>query len=303
MIKHPILFSGSSHVSLSNEIASILGISLGKIDLRVFPDGEIFVQILEPVRNQSVSVVQSLFPNPNFQLMELLIIIDALKRSGASSIHAILPYYCYARQDRVNKSGSPITAKLVANLLTKAGVDHVVTLDLHSDQIEGFFDIPVTQLRAAPLLIESCKELALENCIVVAPDKGSIKIASAYGKALGFPIALIDKKRIDPLQTETHLFIGDVAGKTVLLPDDMCSAASTLVNAAKACAELGAKRIIAAAGHGLFVGDAIKLIEKSPLELVITTNTLPHSLEVINNPKIKIVPISPIIAETIQNLH
>lgn len=295
----PLIFSGSSHLHLAREIVTLLGTSLGKRDLRLFPDQEIFVEILESVQGRDIFVLQSLGENPNLYLMELFIILDALKRASAASITVILPYLAYARQDRLDKPGVPISAKLVANLLTQAGTDHLITMDLHSEQIEGFFDIPVYQLLSRTLLIPYCASLGLENMVVVAPDKGGIKIASAYARGLGSPIALIDKERIDSFQVAMRLFIGDVRGKTVLLPDDMCSTAGTLVNAADVCAEQGAKRILAVVGHGLFIENALEKIEKSPIEMVITTNSIPIPDHIRNHSKIHVVSIAPLLAGAI----
>ncbi|MBX9696783.1 MAG: ribose-phosphate diphosphokinase, partial [Alphaproteobacteria bacterium] len=244
MAHSPMLFSGSSNPALAKEIADLLSVQLGRIDLHLFPDKEIFVEVLEPVRNRHVFVIQSLFDDPNIHLMELLMMIDAFKRSAAASITAVIPYYGYARQDRIDKPGVAIAAKLVADLLTKAGADRIITLDLHAEQIEGFFDIPVDHLLSRSILIDYCAKLNMEHAVIVAPDKGGIKIAGAYARQLGWPIALIDKERIDPLHVVMHLFVGEVAGKIVLLPDDMCSTAGTLINAAKACAEFGAQKII-----------------------------------------------------------
>jgi ribose-phosphate pyrophosphokinase len=299
MTAMPLIFSGSSHPHLAHEIATLLGTSLGKRDLRLFPDHEIFVEILEPVQERDIFVLQSPGENPNLYLMELLIILDALKRASAASLTVILPYFAYARQDRLDKPGVPISAKLIANLLMQAGTDHLITMDLHSEQIEGFFDIPVHQLLSRTLLIPYCSSLELENMVVVAPDKGGIKIASAYARELEVPMALIDKERIDSFHVEMRLFVGDVHGKTVLLPDDMCSTAGTLVNAANVCAEQGAKRILAMVGHGLFIENALEKIEKSPIEMVITTNSIPMPDHIRNHPKIHVISIAPLLADAI----
>jgi ribose-phosphate pyrophosphokinase len=294
------IFSGTSHPILANELAAHLGIPLGKRELHLFPDRELHVEILESVQGKHVLVFQSLGTDPNLYLMETCIMLDALKRADAASITAIFPYFAYARQDRVNKPGMPITAKLIANLLTCAGIDHLITMDLHSEQIEGFFDIPVHQLLSSSLLIPYCRSLKLENIVVVAPDKGGIKIASHYARELNAPLALIDKERKDSFHVEMRLFIGDVKGKTVLIPDDMCSTAGTLVSAAELCARLGGKRIIALAGHGLLVGDALEKIEKSPIEMLIVTNSVPMPDKISKHPKIRIISIAPLFARAIE---
>lgn len=299
MTTTPLIFSGSSHPDLAQEIAALLGISLGKRDLHLFPDKEIFVEILEQVQGRPVFVLQSLGADPNIQFMELFIMLDALKRASVASLTVIAPYYAYARQDRLDKPGVPITAKLVANLLTCAGADHLITMDLHSEQIEGFFDIPVQHLLSSTLLIPYCSSLNLENVVVVAPDKGGIKIAGAYAKQLNVPIALVDKERIDSFHVEMRLFVGDVKEKTVLLPDDMCSTAGTLINAANICAQLGAKRIIAVVGHGLFIENALEKIQQSPIEMLITTNSIPISEKMRTFSKLHVVSIAPLLAEAI----
>lgn len=301
MLAPPIIFSGSSHPILAREIATLSGMSLGKQELRHFPDQEIFFEILESVQGRHVFVVQSLGSNPNIHCMELFIILDALKRASAASITTILPYYAYARQDRLDKPGTSITAKLLADLLTQAGTTHLITMDLHSEQIEGFFDIPVQHVLSRTLLIPYCAaSLQLEDLVVVAPDKGGIKIGSAYAQELGAPLALIDKERIDSFHVNMRLIIGDVKDKTVLLPDDMCSTAGTLVKAASLCAQLGAKRIIAVVGHGLFTGDAIEKIERSPIEQVISTNSIAIPDSICNHPKIHVVSIASLLAEAIK---
>lgn len=292
----PIIFSGSSHPDLAHEIISLLATPLGKRDLHLFPDHEIFVEILEPVRGRDIYILQSFGGNPNIYLMELLIMLDALKRADPASMTVVAPYLAYTRQDRLDKPGVPITAKLIANLLTQAGANRLITMDLHSEQIEGFFDIPVLHLLSREIFIPYCIDLNLQNVVVVAPDKGGIKIASAYARELGVPLALIDKERIDSFQVEMRLFVGDVKGKTVLLPDDMCSTAGTIVSAANVCAELGAQRIIAIVGHGLFIEDAVKKIEQSPIEMVLTTNSIAMPENIRNHPKIRVVSIAGLLA-------
>lgn len=296
----PIILSGTSHLSLAQEVVALLRTSLGKRDLIFFPDHEIHVEIHQPVFGQHVFVLQSLGLNPNIYLMELFIILDALKRAGATSITVVLPYYGYGRQDRLDKPGVSITAKLVADLLTQSGADHLITMDLHSEQIEGFFDIPVQHLLSSTLLIPYCLNLHLEDLVVVAPDKGGIKIAGAYAKELNAPLALLDKERLDPFVVEMRLFVGDVKGKTVLLPDDMCSTAGTLVKAADVCAAHGAKRIIATVGHGLFIENALEKIEKSAIEMVIVTNSNHIPEKVCTHPKIRVVSIAPLLAGAIE---
>lgn len=292
----PCLFSGSSHPILWQELAALLGAPLGKRNLQLFPDGEISLEINESVDGRHVFVLQSLGVDPNFYLMELFLILDALSRASVEMVTVVLPYFAYARQDRLDRPGVPIAAKLVANLLARAGASRLITMDLHSEQLEGFFDIPVQHLMSHTVLIPYCASLDLEDVIVVAPDKGAIKIAGTYAKQLGVPLALIDKERLSPFKVEMRLFVGDVKNKTVLLTDDMCSTAGTLVNAAACCVQMGAKRIIAVVAHGLFIENALENIEASPIELFITTNSIPCSKRVDSHPKIRIVSIAPLLS-------
>ncbi|MDP1880698.1 MAG: ribose-phosphate diphosphokinase [Parachlamydiaceae bacterium] len=296
---HPLIFSGSSNLPLAHEISNLVNIPLGQIKIENFPDSEISIQLLESVQNRNVYVIQSLFPNINQHLIELLLIIDALKRASAKQITIILPYYGYARQDRLDKSGVPISAKVVANLLKISGIHRLITLDLHSEQIEGFFDIPVEHLLSRSLLIPYCRTHQFDNPIVIAPDKGGIKIAVNYAKALGFPVGLIEKERINPYQVNIQFFVGDVKDRTVILPDDMCSTGSTLIQAAEACKKLGAKRIVAIVGHGLFINDAIEKIEKSPIETMITTNSIIQNSQVTSNKKITVLSVASLFSDII----
>jgi ribose-phosphate pyrophosphokinase len=295
-----LLFSGSSHSSLAHEIAQHLNVKLGKIDLKRFPDGEIQVQILENVRGRDVFVLQTIALDPNNYLMELLIIIDALKRASTRSVAAVIPYYGYCRQDRKDKPRVPITAKLVANLLTNAGATRVLTMDLHAGQVQGFFDIPVDNLYARPILAEAFRKFAPENFIVVAPDIGSVKIARAYAAHLDVDFAVIDKHRADPTQIESVTVIGDVNGKDILLADDMCSTGGTLVSAAKACREKGARRIFAAVTHGLFMGGCFEIIANSPIEALLTSNTIPIEERSAAYPKLHVFSVAPLFAQALR---
>lgn len=294
----PLFFSGSSHRGLAKEICTELKISLGAISLGFFPDGEIAVQVLEDVRGREVFVLQSLAVEPNRYFMELLIIIDALKRASAKSITAIIPYLGYCRQDRKNKAGVPITAKLVANLLSSAGTDHLMTFDLHSDQVEGFFEIPVTHLHCQELLCNYIQKTLGENLIAVAPDIGSIKIAQAMAKWLKVDLAVIKKERLDAEEVVMTL-IGNVAGKNVLIADDLCSTAGTLVAAAQLCQKRGAQKVMGAMTHGLFVKDAVAKIESSPLLSVLTTNTIPSETRFSTSTKINQISVATLIARAI----
>jgi len=301
MVLSPLLFSGSSNLNLANKIAQLLNLSLGKRDIHFFPDKEIFVEILEPVQARDIFVIQSLFNDPNIHLMELLIMVDALKRAGAESITAVLPYFGYARQDRLIRSGMSITAKLVADLLTCSGITKIITLDLHSDQIEGFFDIPVEHLTSRSLLANYCTNFNLAEAVIVAPDKGGIKIASEFSRELNLPMAMIDKERLDPYNVEMRFFIGNVANKTVILTDDMCSTAGTLINAAKTCHALGANKIFALVGHALFVKNALVHLEESVIEKIITTDSVSSSSEIKNHSKIHVLSVASLFSKAMSN--
>jgi ribose-phosphate pyrophosphokinase len=297
-----LLFSGSSHPALAQEIATHLGVRLGRISLGRFPDGEIAVQILESVRGCDAFVLQSVALDPDEYLMELLIIIDALKRASARSIVAVLPYFGYCRQDRKDKPRVPITAKLVANLLVTAGATRVLTMDLHAGQLQGFFDIPVDNLIGRPALEAAFKGFGAQNCVVVAPDVGSVKLCRAYANHLRTAMAVVDKQRLDASHVGVVTLIGDVQGKDVLLADDMCTTAGTLLSAAKACQEKGAKRIFATVTHGIFVEDAVEKVENSPIEALLTSNTIPNLDRLKDSTKIQVVSVAPLFAQAIQCL-
>lgn len=296
-----ILFAGSSHPALAKDVAGQAQMKYGKIAIEQFPDKEISLQILENVRGRDVFAFQSVALDPNHYLIEFLIMIDALRRASANSITAVIPYFGYCRQDRKDKPRVPITAKLVANMLTDAGADRVLTVDLHAGQVQGFFDIPVDNLFGRPVLVEAFKQqIGSRNLTVVAPDLGSIKLAHAYAKSLKAEMAIVDKQRISATQVEAVTIIGNVQGKDVLLADDMCSTAGTLVSAAKACREKGAKRIYAAATHGLMVGEAIPQLAESPIEALFISNTVPASEQTLQCGIVRIVSIAHLLAQAIR---
>lgn len=293
------LFAGTSHIELAQQIASCLGVSLGKTLIETFPDGEIGAQVLESVRGQDVFIVQSIARDPNFYLMELLILVDAMKRASARSIIAVIPYFGYARQDRRGKAREPITAKLVADLLQRAGVTRVLTMDLHTEQIQGFFDIPVDNLYACPLIVGAIQKLLPNHqWVVVTPDIGSIKLARAYAEALKVDLAIVDKRRVSAKQVEMVALIGDVKGKDVLLVDDMCSTGGTLATAATVCKKQGASRIFAAVTHGLFV---VNGLEKSGIEKFIVTNTVPTT-DQIDLRQLETVSIASLFGKAIESI-
>ncbi|MBS3904519.1 MAG: ribose-phosphate pyrophosphokinase [Simkania sp.] len=293
-----LLFSGTSHQELSKEIGECLGITLGKIAIETFPDNEIGVQIQENVRGRDVFVLQSVARHPNLYLMELLIIVDALKRASARSIVAVLPYFGYARQDRKDKGRVPITAKLVANLLEKAGVTSVLTMDLHTDQVQGFFDIPVDNLYARYQLGKAVEKIGMRDLVVVAPDVGSIKLARAYASFLKADLAIVDKRRVNASKVEPNALIGDVKDRDVLLVDDMCSTGETLLKASWVCKSAGARRICAAVTHGLIVG---KAFEEDAIERLFVTNTIPLPLDM-QNGRVEVVSVADLLARAIDSI-
>jgi ribose-phosphate pyrophosphokinase len=269
------VFAGSSHPEFAKEVAKCLGVELGLVSLGKFPDGETAVQILENVRNKDVFVIQSLAYKPNDHLMELLIMIDALKRASAKGIVAVIPYFGYSRQDRVDKPRVPITAKLVAGMLEKAGATRVLTMDLHAAQTQGFFNIPVDDLFAAPLLVSSIMASGLKEFAVVAPDLGSVNRARLFASCSDSLLACVNKRRLSAEEiADSCDLIGQVGGKNVVLCDDICSTASTLVAAAKICQSHGAKKIYGAISHGLFVDNALQKLQASPFDKLFVCNTV-----------------------------
>jgi len=268
------VFSGNSNPSLARAICDAIGIPLGRSTVKPFPNGETFVKIEENVRGTDVFVIQSTSPPANHHLMEMFIMIDALRRASASRITAVLPFYGYARQDRKDQPRVPITAKLVANLLVAAGANRVLTMDLHAQQIQGFFDIPVDHLYAAPVLLEHISRQQVPNLVVVSPDLGGLKMAAAYSQALGAELAIVAKRRKSPTETEAISVIGEIEGKNILLVDDLTETAGTLVNAASLLKQRGACRIQACVSHALINDLGIERLRKSEIDELITTDTV-----------------------------
>ena len=268
------VFSGNSNPSLARAICDAIGIPLGRSTVKPFPNGETFVKIEENVRGTDVFVIQSTSPPANHHLMEMFIMIDALRRASASRITAVLPFYGYARQDRKDQPRVPITAKLVANLLVAAGANRVLTMDLHAQQIQGFFDIPVDHLYAAPVLLEHISRQQVPNLVVVSPDLGGLKMAAAYSQALGAELAIVAKRRKSPTETEAISVIGEIEGKNILLVDDLTETAGTLVNAASLLKQRGACRIQACVSHALINDLGIERLRKSEIDELITTDTI-----------------------------
>lgn len=298
MSKEPIIFAGTSHLELAHEVCGELGTVLGRLHLDQYPDGETNVQILENVRHRDIFILQSVARNPNHFLFELLIIIDAVKRASPRSITAIIPYLSYCRQDRKTKEGTPITAKLVANVLTAAGMTNLISFDLHADQVEGFYETTVDHLHCQQLLGAAAQNLMGEECIVVAPDIGAIKIAERMAKLLNTELVLLNKERLNSFEVEMTL-IGEVKDKNVLIADDLCSTGGTIIEAATLCKNKGAKKIMVAVTHGLFVGEAIKKIASSPIQNLLITNTIECQTEF--SPFVQTVSVAPMIAEAIRN--
>jgi ribose-phosphate pyrophosphokinase len=269
------IFCGSAHRQLSQRICAFIGVPLGDATVDSFPDGETFVKINENIRGRDVFLVQPTCPPTNQNLMELLIMVDAARRASAARITAVIPFFGYARQDRKDQPRVPITAKLVANLLTAAGVDRVLTMDLHAQQVAGFFDIPVDHLYAAPVLIRYLRKKQFANPVVVSPDVGGLKMASAYSLALGATLAIVAKNRKSPTETEALNVIGEVEGREVIIVDDLTETAGTLCSAARILHERGATKIIAGVSHAVLSDLAIERLKKSHVAELITTNSVP----------------------------
>lgn len=299
-----VLIGGSAHPALNQEISDILGLPLCQTEVKHFADGETYVRILEIVRGRDVFIIQPTCDPVNENLMELLITIDALRRASAGRINAVVPYYGYSRQDRKDRARCPITAKLVANLMTEAGADRVVCVDLHAEQIQGFFDIPLDKLKAMPIIANyfMTHDFDMEKLIVVAPDVGSVKRSRELAERIGAPLAIIDKRRPQANVSEVMSVIGDVTGKDVLMMDDIIDTAGTIVGASEALKELGANKIYISCTHPLFSGPAKQRLMNAPIEKLVVTNTVPISEEKMFD-KIETVSIAPLLAETIKRIH
>jgi ribose-phosphate pyrophosphokinase len=305
VLKSLSIFTGNANRALADEICKFVEIPLGRVDVTHFSDGEIYVEVGENVRGVNCFVVQPTCSPPNESLMELLITIDALKRASAGSIVAIIPYFGYARQDRKAKPRTPITAKLVANLITAAGADRALAMDLHAGQIQGFFDIPFDHLYAMPVLIEELRILGFggEHTVVVSPDAGGVERARAFSKRLGAGLAIIDKRRPAPNVSEIMNIVGDVRGKKAVIVDDIIDTAGTLTNAAHAIINAGAQSVSATASHAVFSGKALQRITDSPLQHVVVTNTIPQSEQGAANPKIRVKSVGRLLGEAIKRIH
>lgn len=299
------IFSGRANVELTNKICNHLHLEPAKISLGKFPDGESFCKLEEDVRGRDVFLVQPTSPPVNDSLMELLIMLDCCKRASAERITAVIPYFGYARQDRKDEGRTPITAKLAANIITRAGADRVLTMDLHAAQIQGFFDVPVDHLYAAPVLNEHFQKLGLtgDDIVVVSPDEGSIKRALGHNKRLGGNLAIVDKRRSSALDVKQKTIIGGpIEGKVALLFDDMISTAGSIVGAAELVHKAGAREIHIAATHGILCGPAVEKLRNAPIDSLIVTDTIPIPAEK-QLPKLVKLSVAPLLAEAMKRIH
>jgi len=297
-----IIFSGTSNRPLAEKICEYLNEPLGDVDIQRFPDGEVFVKVNVSIRGMDVFVVQPICTPPNEALMELLIMIDAMKRASAKRITAVIPYYGYARQDRKDQPRVPITSKLVANLLVASGVDRILTMDLHAHQIMGFFDIPVDHLYASPVILEYLKSKNPVSPVIVSPDTGAVKAANAYSQTLGWDLAIVAKQRLGPDEVKAITVVGDVKGKTAFMIDDMTSTAGTLSSAADILLERGAKEVYAAVTHLLLNEKGVERMQNSSIKELVVTDTVPLYMDIEGLP-ITRLSVSSLIGEAILRIH
>ena len=297
------IFCGTANEPLTDEVCSFLGMARGQAKVTRFSDGEVYIQVLENVRGADVFLMQPTCHPVDEHLMELLLMIDALKRASARRITAVIPYFGYARQDRKDKPRVPVSAKLVADLLTTAGAHRALIVDLHAPQIQGFFNIPVDHLFASPVLVDYFRRLNLPNLTVVSPDAGGVERARFFAKKMDSALAIVDKRRVEMDVTEVMHVIGDVHGRTCLLIDDLIDTAGTLVKTANALLEAGAAKIYACASHPVLSGRAVDNLSRSPIVEVVVTNTIPLSEAARNEPKIKVLSIAGLIGRAIQSIH
>ena len=297
------IFAGRANVKLAEKIADYLGIKLGDMEITSFSDGETYVKINENIRGRDVFLIQPTNPPVNENLMELLIMIDACQRASARRITAVIPYYGYARQDRKDKPRVPITAKLVADLITTAGAERVLTMNLHVDQIQGLFDIKVDHLFAAPVIVDYFRKKNLGNLVVLSPDVGGLRRARTYARVLRVPLAIVDKRRPVVNEAEVINIVGEVRGKQILIIDDMIDTGGTLLAAVDILMENGADTIYAACTHPVFSGNALQKLRKSPVKEVVVTDTIPLSLREGNENKVKVLSVAPLLGEAIKRIH
>jgi len=296
------VFTGSANPELAKKIVDFLDIPLGRADITRFPDGEIFVQVIENIRDKDIFIIQPLCGDTNNNIMELLIMIDAMKRASAKRITAVIPYYGYARQDRKDQPRVPITAKLIANLLVAAGINRILTVDLHAQQIQGFFDIPVDHLYAFPVISKYLKDKQPENLVVVSPDTGGVKAALAYSQALGSGFAVIAKERLGATEVEAFTLVGNVDGCTAIMVDDMTTTAGTLCSAAKLLQEKGAAEIYAAVSHATVTELGVERLKKSAIKELVVTDTVPLAVDFGDYP-VKVLSVADLLGEAILRIH
>jgi ribose-phosphate pyrophosphokinase len=297
------IFSGSSNAALAGAVCKYLGISLGAAKIDRFPDGEKVIRVEDDVRGRDCFVVQSTCKPVDEHLVELLIYLDCLRRASASRVTAVIPYFGYARQDRKDEGRVPITAKLTANLITCAGANRVLAIDLHAQQLQGFFDIPVDHLTGELVLNKYFKGKKISKLTVVSPDVGNMKTASRYASHLGGELAIVHKRRMSGSEVEAREIIGDVKGRNVLMCDDIIATAGTVCSAAKLVKERGAEKIYVGATHGVFAGEALKLLSKAPIDEVVVTDTIPQNKETRKLRNIKILTVSTMLGEAIKRIH
>ena len=297
------IFSGTANVPLARAICKSIGSQLAKCSVQPFPDGETFVKIEENVRGEDVFIIQPTSPPTNHNLMELFIMIDAVRRASATRITAVLPFYGYARQDRKDQPRVPITAKLVANLLVAAGANRILTMDLHAQQIQGFFDIPVDHLYAAPVMYEYLKTKNLTDLAVVSPDVGGLKMAHAYSQVLECGLAIVAKRRKNAMEVESMAVIGEIRGKNILLVDDLTETAGTLTQAAALLKKKGAKRILACVSHAILNNVGVERMRKSVIDELITTDTVQRPRPAIDGVKITTLSVAGLLGEAIKRIH
>ena len=295
------IFSGSSNPALAQAICAYIGIELGRSTVKPFPDGETFVKVEENVRGEDVFLIQSTSPPTNHHLMEMFIMMDALRRASASRITAVMPFYGYARQDRKDQPRVPITAKLVANLVVAAGANRILTMDLHAQQIQGFFDIPVDHLYAAPVMYDYLKKKKIPDLVVVSPDVGGLKMAHAYSQVLDASLAIVAKRRKSALEVESMTVIGDIRGKNVLMVDDLTETAGTLTSAAVLLKKKGAKKILACVSHAILNDIGIERLRKSNIDELITTDTVLRPA--IDGIRINTLSVAGLLGEAIKRIH
>ena len=301
-MKNPFaVFSGSANEPLAKKVCEYLSLPLGRLQFSRFPDGEIDLRLLEDVRGADVYVIQPTCPPVNEHLMEMLILIDCLRRASAERITAVIPYFGYARQDRKAEGRVPISAKLVANLITTAGAHRALSVDLHAAQLQGFFDIPMDHLYAAPVLVDYFRRLELKDLTIVSPDVGGIKMARAYAKRLNAGLAIVDKRRSGPAETEVMHVIGEVEGRNLILVDDMISTGTSISEAAKACRKEGAKDIYICGTHAVLAGKAVEKLQKAPVKEVVVTDTIPTAGKEFSN--LKVLSIANLLGEAIRRIH